>query len=80
MDATVPTYLKLNIKVATTYKEYKNAIKVLVWQCQILWESYDLKPYLLYMDCKPRQKINFNMHFCFSRTMAAFIINKHYIL
>jgi len=30
MDATVPTYLKLNIKVATTYKEYKNAIKVLV--------------------------------------------------
>lgn len=44
IDATVPTYLKLNIKLVTTFKEHKNAIKIFVWQCQIICDSYDLKP------------------------------------
>lgn len=44
MVATVPKYLKLSIKPVTTSKEHKNAIKTLVWQRQILCDSYDLKP------------------------------------
>lgn len=43
-DTTVPTYLKLNIKLVTIFKEHKNANKIPMWQCQILCDSYDLKP------------------------------------
>lgn len=40
-DATVATYFKMNINLATTFKDHKNVTKIPMLWFQILYDSYE---------------------------------------